>query len=70
MSRFLNVAETDSKLLSKALEPVDLEGGYPIPSLLTRSIEDVKNYVEKGPPFTLHDVVSLVLSIGTRDAIY
>lgn len=57
MTRFLNTAETASTLLTKALEPVDLEGGHYVPSILTRSIQDVKNYVDTGPPFTLSDVV-------------
>lgn len=62
MSRFLNAADTESQLLTKALEPVDLDGGCTVPSLLTRSIEDVKNYIDKGPPFTLKDVVRTHLS--------
>ncbi|KAF7972285.1 hypothetical protein HWV62_18532 [Athelia sp. TMB] len=60
MSRFLNVVESDSKLLDRALEPVKLDGGYPVPSVLTRSIEDVKNFVDKGPPFTLDDIPAFV----------
>ena len=57
MSRFLHVAESDSKMFDRAREPVDLEGGYYVPSLLTRSIEDVKNLVEKGMPFSVDDIV-------------
>lgn len=61
MSRFLSAAEKESKQIDRTLEPLDLDGGRPVPSLLTKSLEFIENFIEKGPAFTLSDVVSTLL---------
>jgi hypothetical protein len=55
-----------SKSVTAAEAPVDLHGAHPFPSLLTKSFNDIKNAVDKGPPFTLSDLVSAYLTFSHR----
>jgi hypothetical protein len=47
---------------SASRAPLDTHGAHPVPSLLTRSLEEIKNVVDGGPPFSLSDLVSVSLA--------
>jgi hypothetical protein len=57
----LNRLHSAAEYVSASEAPLDTHGAHPVPSLLTRSIDDIKNVVDKGPPFTLSDLVSACL---------
>lgn len=47
-----------SQLIDMTEEPYSLEGGRPIPSLLTKTIKDVENYALHGSPISISALVS------------
>jgi hypothetical protein len=57
----LNKLHSASEFVSASEAPVDTHGARSIPSLLTQSIDDIKNAVDKGPPLTLDELVSACL---------
>jgi hypothetical protein len=42
---------------SASRAPLDAHGAHPVPSLLSRSLEEVRNVVDEGAPFSLSDLV-------------
>jgi hypothetical protein len=57
----LNRLHSAAEYVSASEAPLDTHGAHPVPSLLTRSIDDIKNVIDKGPPFSLSDLVSACL---------
>jgi hypothetical protein len=49
--------QTASHFWSASRAPLDNGGGYPVPSLLNRSLEEIKDIVDEGPPFSISDLV-------------
>jgi hypothetical protein len=49
-----------SALFDKSSEPLDQDGAYPVPSFLTRKLEDIDYVVKQGQPFSLADLVGQV----------
>jgi hypothetical protein len=54
--------QSASQFWSASRAPLDIHGAHPVPSLLTRSLEEIKNVVDEGPPFSLSDLVSVFLA--------
>lgn len=42
---------------SASRAPLDSDGAHPVPSLLSRSLEEIRNVVDEGAPFSLSDLV-------------
>jgi hypothetical protein len=59
----LNRLQSAAEYVSASEAPLDTHGAHPVPSLLTRSIDDIKNVLNKGPPFELSDLVSARLRL-------
>ena len=47
-------------LWSASRVPLDTHGAHPVPSLLSRSLEEIRNVVDEGAPFSLTDLVGIV----------
>jgi hypothetical protein len=47
---------------SASRAPLDTHGARPVPSLLSRSLEEIRNVVDEGAPFSLSDLVGIVIS--------
>ncbi len=45
---------------SASRAPLDVHGAHPVPSLLSRSLEEIRNVVDEGAPFSLSDLVGIV----------
>ena len=45
---------------SASRAPLDAHGAHPVPSLLSRSLEEIRNVVDEGAPFSLSDLVGIV----------
>ena len=58
MSRFLTSVSRDAQLLHMSQEPLDLDGARPVPSVLTKKIEEVEAFAQRGSPISLSDLVS------------
>jgi hypothetical protein len=58
MTHFLNTISRDSKLLHLSQEPLDLDGSRPVPGVLTKAIEEVEDFAQRGPPISLSALVS------------
>ncbi|KAH9961421.1 heme peroxidase [Lactifluus volemus] len=56
----LNRLHSAAEYVSASEAPLDTHGAHPVPSLLTRSIDDIKNVIDKGPPFSLSDLPAYV----------
>ena len=54
----INRLQIAAKFVTDSDAPLDTHGGHPGPSLLSRSLNDIKDAVDGGPPLTLSDVVS------------
>lgn len=50
-------AERVSEFISRMRTPVQTDGAHPIPSLLTESIHDLEQIIQRGPALTLADLV-------------
>lgn len=46
---------------SASRAPLDSDGAHPVPSLLSRSLEEIRNVVDEGAPFSLSDLVGLLI---------
>jgi len=44
---------------SASRAPLDTHGAHPVPSLLSRSLEEIRNVVDEGAPFSLSDLVGI-----------
>lgn len=44
--------------------PLDTDGGHRAPSLLSRSLEEIKNVVDEGPPFSISDLVGIAFHVA------
>lgn len=64
MSRFLGSVSRDAQLLHMSQEPFDLDGARPIPSVLTKKIEEVEEFAQRGFPISLSGLVSALSMIG------
>ncbi|KAI0302469.1 heme peroxidase [Russula brevipes] len=49
---------------SASRAPLDTHGAHPVPSLLTRSLEEIKNVVDEGPPFSLSDLPAYIDAVS------
>jgi hypothetical protein len=58
MSRFLSAINRDVQLVHMSGEPFDLDGARPVPSVLTKTIEDVEDFAQRGSPVSVSDLVS------------
>jgi linoleate 10R-lipoxygenase len=58
MSRFLASVSKDAQLLHMSQEPFDLDGARPVPSVLTKTIEEVEEFAQRGFPISLSELVS------------
>lgn len=58
MTGVLGSLSRSYQLIDMTEEPYSLEGGRPIPSLLTKAIKDVENYALHGPPISFTALVS------------
>jgi linoleate 10R-lipoxygenase len=54
----LTKLQSAAEYVTASEAPLDTQGAHPVPSLLSRSFEEIKNAVDKGPPFTPADIVS------------
>ena len=59
-SSILAQAERVSEFLSRIGAPLDTDGAHPVPSLLTESIHDLAQILQRGPAITPADLVSCV----------
>ena len=58
MSKFITNLARASALDDASNAPLDTHGGRPTPSLLTKSLEDLSEVLERDvPPFKLSDLV-------------
>lgn len=67
MTGLLDSLGRSSHLFDKMEEPFRLDGGHPVPSLLSRVIEDAQYFEEHGAPLSLS---SLVRCICAQDVHY
>jgi len=51
---------------SASRAPLDVHGAHPVPSLLSRSLEEIRNVVDEGAPFSLSDLVGIVYLAAQR----
>jgi hypothetical protein len=51
---------------SASRAPLDAHGAHPVPSLLSRSLEEIRNVVDEGAPFSLSDLVGIVYLASRR----
>ena len=59
MTSILHSIQNGASFISAANAPVDTDGNpRPLPSLLTRTVDDIEQEIKNGPAFTLADVVS------------
>ena len=49
--------QTASHFWATSRAPLDNGGGRPVPSLLSRSLEEIRNVVDDGPPIPIADLV-------------
>lgn len=56
---FVGGLQSATHFWSASRAPLDAHGAHPIPSLLRRSLEDIRNVVDEGPPFSLSDLVGI-----------
>ena len=59
MDTFIGGLQSASHFWSASRAPLDSDGAHPVPSLLSRSLEDIRNVVDEGPPFSLSDLVGV-----------
>lgn len=59
LDSFIGGLQTGSQFWSNSRAPLDSHGGHPVPSVLSRSLEDIRNAVDEGPPFSLSDLVGV-----------
>jgi hypothetical protein len=52
--------QSAAHLWSASRAPLDPDGGHPVPSLLSRSLEEIRNVIDEGPPFSPSDLVGIV----------
>jgi hypothetical protein len=50
--------QSAAQFWSASRAPLDAHGAHPVPSLLSRSLEEIRNVVDEGAPFSLSDLVS------------
>jgi linoleate 10R-lipoxygenase len=60
MSRFLTAVNKDLELVHMSGEPVDLDGARKVPSVLTKKIQDVIDFAQRGSPVSISDLVSII----------
>jgi len=56
--------QSASHFWSASRAPLDNGGGRPLPPLLNRSLEDIKNIVDEGAPFTLADLPAYINAVA------
>ena len=49
--------QSASHFWSASRAPLDTHGAHPVPSLMSRSLEEIRNAVDEGAPFSLSDLV-------------
>jgi hypothetical protein len=64
MSRFVGSVGRDAELVHMSTEPFDLDGARPVPSILTKTVEDVEEFVQRGPAISLSALVCFLIVVG------
>ena len=61
VDRAVGGLQTAAQYLAASSAPLHTYGAHEVPSLLTRSLADIKNAVDVGPPFSPSDLVRACL---------
>ncbi len=56
---FVGGLQSAAHFWSASRAPLDTYGAHPVPSLLSRSLHEIRNVVDEGPPFSLSDLVGV-----------
>ena len=60
--------QSTTHFLSASRAPLDTDGRRPTPPLLEQSLDDIKTTVERGPAFSLSDIVGVGLLLRVQIA--
>ncbi|KAI0265719.1 heme peroxidase [Gloeopeniophorella convolvens] len=52
----LSSLQSAASYISSSTAPLDTDGAHPVPSLLSKSLEDIRDVVDHGPAFSLSDL--------------
>lgn len=63
MDTFVGGLQSAASYWSAYRAPFDADG-HRVPSLLSRSFEEIKNVVEEGPPLSISDVVGIASHVA------
>jgi hypothetical protein len=63
MFSFLNAINSDLRLVRMSNEPPDLHGARPVPGILSKIVNDVEVFAQRGPPISMSALVSPLIVI-------
>lgn len=60
MTSVLKSLGDESKTITSMTEPLNMDGAHPLPSTLTKDIQELVQFIDQGPAFTPTDLVSIL----------